>query len=202
MNESIVDALGWALLHLVWQGVLVAAILAAALALLSRRSANARYIASCTALASLLILGVATAWREYEPVVLSTTTIATPQATTPSVITDLPAMSVFAWIQIHLPNIVLLWMIGVALLSARLLVSWIRAQRLARHATPSSQWTRVVARLADAMQLRRAVRILESAAVEVPAVVGWLRPVILLPASTLTGLSPQQLEMVDRKSVV
>src|SRR5207253_10299038 len=38
--------------------------------------------------------------------------------------------------------------------------------------------------------------VLESAVVRVPAVVGWLRPVILLPASALTGLTPQQLDVL------
>src|SRR5207245_11316893 len=33
-----------------------------------------------------------------------------------------------------------------------------------------------------------------SALVEVPTLIGWLRPVVLLPASTLAGLSPAQLE--------
>ena len=42
----------------------------------------------------------------------------------------------------------------------------------------------------------RAVALLESAAVTVPAVVGWLRPVVLVPASTLAGLSPRQLEAI------
>ena len=42
----------------------------------------------------------------------------------------------------------------------------------------------------------RPVRALESAIVDVPTVVGWLRPVILLPASALAGLSPAQLEAV------
>src|SRR5438477_4780136 len=59
-------AIGWALLHLLWQGVLVAAILAATLALLSKQSANARYLASCGALALLVVLGAATAYRSYE----------------------------------------------------------------------------------------------------------------------------------------
>ena len=34
----------------------------------------------------------------------------------------------------------------------------------------------------------------ESALVEVPTVIGWLRPVILLPASALAGLTPTQME--------
>ena len=49
-----------------------------------------------------------------------------------------------------------------------------------------------------AINCERRVRrsILESALVKVPMVVGWLRPVILLPASALTGLSQQQLEAI------
>ncbi|HEV7786499.1 MAG TPA: M56 family metallopeptidase, partial [Thermoanaerobaculia bacterium] len=50
--------------------------------------------------------------------------------------------------------------------------------------------------LSRRLGIARAVRLLESAAVPVPAVIGWLRPVILVPASALAGLSPQQLEAV------
>ena len=42
----------------------------------------------------------------------------------------------------------------------------------------------------------RPVRLLKSALVEVPTVIGWFRPVILLPAATLTGLTPGQLEAI------
>src|SRR5256886_10812666 len=44
------------------------------------------------------------------------------------------------------------------------------------------------------LRVTRPVRVLESALVQVPAVVGWLRPVILVPASALTGLTPLQLD--------
>src|SRR2546430_4125515 len=70
-------AIGWALLHLLWQGVLVAAILAATLALLRRQSANARYLASCGALLVLVGLGIATAYRMYEPAMTTTTNVET-----------------------------------------------------------------------------------------------------------------------------
>ena len=66
LGTPLAQAIGWALLHLLWQGVLVAAILAATLALLSKQSANARYLASCGALALLVVLGAATAYRSYE----------------------------------------------------------------------------------------------------------------------------------------
>src|SRR5207245_8975912 len=53
-----------------------------------------------------------------------------------------------------------------------------------------------LAGLAAHLRVSRPVRVLESAVVQVPAVVGWLRPVILLPASALTGLTPQQLDVL------
>ena len=44
--------------------------------------------------------------------------------------------------------------------------------------------------------IRRPVRLLVSARVAVPALIGWLRPVILLPASVLAELPLQHLELI------
>ena len=41
------------------------------------------------------------------------------------------------------------------------------------------------------LHIGRAVRFLESTRVDVPTVIGWLKPVVLLPASALAGLTPQ-----------
>ena len=46
------------------------------------------------------------------------------------------------------------------------------------------------------MKLARPVRVLISAAADCPSVVGWIRPAVLLPAATVLGLTPQQLEAV------
>ena len=43
---------------------------------------------------------------------------------------------------------------------------------------------------------RRAITLLESTLVDVPTVIGWLKPVVLLPASAVAALSPQQLEAI------
>src|SRR5256885_8318543 len=67
LSGPLAHAIGWALVHLLWQGVLVAAILAASLALMGRRSANARYLAACGALVLLLAIGAATAVHVYQP---------------------------------------------------------------------------------------------------------------------------------------
>jgi uncharacterized protein involved in exopolysaccharide biosynthesis len=46
------------------------------------------------------------------------------------------------------------------------------------------------------LSIGRPVRLVKSALVEVPTVLGWLRPVILLPASSLAGLTPGQLDAI------
>ena len=69
-----------------------------------------------------------------------------------------------------------------------------RLTRIASKAT--TEWERAVQRLSAALGLRRSVCILESRLVDVPTVIGWLRPVILLPVSALTGMSTEQLETI------
>jgi hypothetical protein len=90
------------------------------------------------------------------------------------------------------------WVIGVALFSIRLAAGWRSIERLRRtHVTPAASELRArVAALAERARVSRPVRVVQSAAVRVPAVVGWLRPVILLPARAITGLTPLQLDAV------
>ena len=213
LGTPLAQAIGWALLHLLWQGVLVAAILAATLALLSKQSANARYLASCGALALLVVLGAATAYQSYEgsgelgvgsgsdTSSVALLTVSTPTATPAVVASDTPLPTphpLITFTKSHLPQIFLVWLMGVLLLSVRLLFGWLRAHSIAKKnaSEAAPEWQRSAGRLAHALKLRRAVQLLESAAVEVPTVIGWLRPVVLLPATSLTGLSTEQMEMI------
>jgi HEAT repeat protein len=84
------------------------------------------------------------------------------------------------------------------MLSVRLAHGWIAARRLRTHGTraTSASLHRMVERLATRLRVTRPVQLLESLIVEVPAVIGALRPVILVPASAITGLTPQQIEVL------
>jgi hypothetical protein len=72
------------------------------------------------------------------------------------------------------------------------------AQRL-RHSGVSPappEWQERAIRLMQRLAISTPVRVCESAIAEVPSVIGWLRPVVLIPASALSGLSPEQLETI------
>ena len=207
----LVQAIGWALLHLVWQGTLVAGLLALALALFPGRS-HLRYVISCMALALIVALGIGTGIGSYRPAAPGLTSAAAPSVTLiASTSVDRPAaartvtpiaperlQTLMAAANHALPRIVAFWIAGVILCSARLLLEWLRVRRLLHRDAPLAPepWPTVTRRLADALGVRSIVRVLESSAVEVPSVIGLLRPAILIPASTLAGLAPSQLEMI------
>jgi hypothetical protein len=84
----------------------------------------------------------------------------------------------------------------VVLLSLRSLGGWLLAQRLKRSGRSLEALEACLSRLAQRLRISRPVRLCESALVAVPTVIGWIRPVILLPASAVWGLSPEQLELI------
>ena len=97
-----------------------------------------------------------------------------------------------------LPTLILVWIAGVSMLSLRLLTGWIWVQRLRTrgNAPAADEWQRMAPRLSRRLHIARAITLLESTLVDVPTVIGWLKPVVLLPASALAALSPQQLEAI------
>ncbi|XXF76224.1 M56 family metallopeptidase [Myxococcaceae bacterium GXIMD 01537] len=217
MSAAISLSLGWALLHLLWQGVLVAAALALALLLLDRRAASVRYALACGALALMLALPALTGWSHYTSLqrvtespkapAPSVTLIAAPmlartvafQLTVPANAPAPPSMAerTISWMGGHMHWLVLAWGLGVAVSSLRLLSGWLRLRRLVREAEPApAEWQQSLENLARRLGMTRPVRLLRSAALDVPAAVGWLRPVVLLPVTALAGLPARQLEMV------
>src|SRR5581483_1806457 len=121
--------------------------------------------------------------------------VPTPRSLLPIWMTaDTPRLSWLARVQAWaLP----VWSVGVLLLSVRLVYGCARTAALRRRSDPAeTPLVELVGRLAARMQIDRPVRLLTSALVEGPGVVGWLRPAILLPPAALMGLTPDQLEAI------
>src|SRR6266700_480591 len=197
-------ALGWALVDSLWQNALAAAGLAALLALVPVRAARIRYAFATLTLAMMLALPLATAVRlsgtspQISDVVTATSAVAAgPTGPGPRAVAAIPTpAAIRAAIEPVLPWVVLAWFGGVVALSLRLASGWLVTRQLRSVGTSfvPDACREAVARLAARLRISRPVRVLESAIVQVPAVIGWLRPVVLLPASALTGLTPLQLD--------
>ena len=198
--------LGWTLIHFLWQATAVALILASVQVLWSGASSNARYLCAVAALGVVLVLPVLTfshLWSDVRagssPVVTAiegggawSFTIEEESSPTPAV------GALETRISAGLPWLVGLWLLGVSLLGLRLVIRTLSTSRLTRDhlSEVEGSWHRALARLCRKLAMRRSVSIYESALVEVPTVVGWLEPVILVPTSVFTGLTYLQIEMI------
>jgi beta-lactamase regulating signal transducer with metallopeptidase domain len=97
-----------------------------------------------------------------------------------------------------LPWMLQLWVIGVLGLSCRWFQGswWIQHVRSNNVEPLNLEWLSRLSILSRRLDISRPVRLLKSSLIEVPMVIGWLRPVILIPASALSGLTPEQLEAI------
>src|SRR5258708_30281871 len=194
------SAFSLALLHFVWQGAAVAVLLSITLFALRRATARTRYAASCAALAMLALLPVITTSWLYTPAPAHAVKAVLALVDSAAVGAEFgdPARSkeILASIQQWaLPA----WSIGVLLFALRLLWGCRQVSLLRRNGAPAEEngaVVQTVARLAARLGIDRPVLVLISSLAGGPSVVGWLRPVILLPAATLAGLTPDQLEAV------
>jgi HEAT repeat protein/beta-lactamase regulating signal transducer with metallopeptidase domain len=101
-------------------------------------------------------------------------------------------------LQRWIPWIVGLWLVGVVGLSARLLGGLAHVRRLAQSVSEPvpDACRRIVEALIDRLGITRGVRIVVTHGVSIPGVVGWVRPVLLLPVSVVTGFTTEQLEVL------
>ncbi|MCE5325447.1 MAG: M48 family metalloprotease [Planctomycetaceae bacterium] len=206
----LVHALGWALVHSLWQGAVIVLAAAAALRLISPTRPRLRYAVACTALLMMVLLAGATALvcagqlrsaREPSPAhrTAEAQGSAMPaDAAAPAAGLLQALLDVNGRLRPALPWLVAAWLVGVMTAGARRAWAWRYARGLVRHDVwpVGESLAHAAAAMARRLGVGRAVAVLQSARVAVPVVIGWLRPVVLLPLSAVTALTPAQLEAI------
>lgn len=199
--NALISAVGWMLVHFLWQGCVIAVIYWLVCAFSRQNSAQLRYWSGMSGfLLSLVCLAVT--FTVYFETAAQFPTQQQTESVNPFLV--LAGTSPDAWsllqdgIEPALPLVVLLWLLGVACCCTRTVLGWLGIRRLVGRADEDigDELLQAVQRLKRTLQVRPVVRVLKSAAVHVPMAVGWLRPVILLPASVLVRLPAEQLEMI------
>jgi beta-lactamase regulating signal transducer with metallopeptidase domain/ribosomal protein S20 len=177
------EPLGKTLLHFLWQGTLLAAMLAFGLYTLRSRTAQVRYGLACLTLCLMALCPLLTfyALQQRKPVSLLSSAqpvLAQPHANS------------------LLPLLVTIWFIGVIGFTLRLFWAWVGVYRLGHskiHPLPQELEERGQ-KIAQQLGIRRTVHLFTSGIAQVPVAFGFVKQVVLLPAGALIGLTPQALE--------
>ena len=224
LDHPLSSALGWTLVHFVWQGAVLGLVAFFLLRVIRPAQASTRYLIGVATLSAMMIAPVVTFFSgaDRPPAHRSTGApwlacrMASAGLVTGSIFTE--SMGNPAAARQLMPAGGSSLGADAADDCASLAASrhrWLDARRAGALAAPSRRMgVDLVARaarrasrcrrrsrprrgeIAERLALSRGVAVLESAAVTVPTLIGWVRPVVLLPASALSGLTPDQLHAI------
>jgi beta-lactamase regulating signal transducer with metallopeptidase domain len=214
MNHHL-ESLGWTLLHFCWQATAIALVYWLADAVLAKARSQSRYFLALATMLLMLVSAQATfAYEETQGgsgLSSSTVSFSSPAlltiesglssdlAPSPGLKTagaatqlaQLPLSRFLPWLDVA-------WLLGVALLSTRTIGGWRLIQRLRRSslvAAPEAVSANFL-RLCERLGITRQVSLRISQHIQGPLAIGIVRSLVILPASALMALSPEQLEAV------
>jgi beta-lactamase regulating signal transducer with metallopeptidase domain len=199
VTTYVMNALGLALLHSLWQVSALAFLVWVGLGVLQK--SQERYLVSCVAFALVPISFLITVLWVYTPDVTDSFTVKVNHVVA-DVVSALRTSStssntVFAFhLESYLPYLVMAWLLGVAGYALHLFGGWVYVLHLRRSAKQLSNRLSVrLESLSQGLGLKQ-VTFLKTTRARVPMVVGFLKPVVLIPVSMLSGLTMKQLEAI------
>jgi beta-lactamase regulating signal transducer with metallopeptidase domain len=206
ISHSLIQAFSWMLIHSLWQGMLLAVISAVVMLLTKKTSAAVRY--NLVLVQFLLFIGACVftfAWEWNKPPQQSMVQLGNAIGGRASALLSLKADGIRAfantcvgYFTANAPMVVLLWLVFFLFRSVRMMrgLMFIHTAKYRQVSEPVEYWRSRVEQLCEKLQLKRAVKLLESGYVKMPMVIGHLKPVILIPVGLLAGLPSEQVEAV------
>ena len=190
-----IERMAWALAHSLWEGAAIALATVILLRAFARRPATHRYALCMVSLCLMVVTPVATLFFYDRFSWLSQTIVGfVTQAIDPSVSIQATLDASGPWTR----WVVAIWLIGVVASIVRLLANWRFTRMLVRTASEMvpSEVVAVFEAMKRQLAFSRSVRLMITDRVDGPSAIGWLKPVVLLPVTAITGLDAEQLKAI------
>jgi beta-lactamase regulating signal transducer with metallopeptidase domain len=204
------EALGWTLIHFCWQAAAIALVYKLADLAMAKERTQTRYLLALVALLGMLAASIGTLAYEESMYRQASTSSASGVFTAkpsfqiiprPLAVIDMPAApkeTAKLLASDVMPYLDFFWIVGVFCLSIRTVGGWWLIRRLRHNALQKAPHTLRIGldRIRLQMGIPRFVDLRLSNRIASPLTVGVIRPLILLPITAITSLSPDQLEVV------
>ena len=205
--DKMISAFSWMLIHSLWQGLLLAIVTGAVLMLTKKLTAAYRYNLALVLFGVFISSCVFTFMWEWDSA--SSQTILPPLADSIGVnvsalfsgnVHDVKQLTqtFINYFSANAPLIVLLWFVFFLFKSVKMMACLVYNQRIRTRqvSLPAVFWTDTVATLSEKLQIKKAVKLVQSGYIKMPVVIGHLKPIILIPAGLLAGLPAEQVEAI------
>lgn len=211
LSDHVINAISWMLLHSLWQG-LIAALLASLVILLTRNTKAATRYNLLLAVFALQLLAAAVTFTT----ILNrgvTNAVATTVEEVPAVQPQVQETSgavagfqaglaerMYNYFNENAPLIVGIWLFVILVMLVKMMADLAYMQKLRSQKVfqPADAWNEMVQNLSKELNISKPVTLLESALAKSPVVIGFFKPVILMPLSLLSNFSPEQVEAILR----
>lgn len=202
LSSSITEALGWTLVHSLWQGLIITGIVALLLKIIPSRASSYRYTIALAGLLLLVITIGITFTKLYTTKSIPTAIYTLPLTHNDNYnATDQNSDSLLVTIgqvmDANMKWVIACWFAGAVFFLLRvaggsIYVSMLRKDSLAM----ADEWNARIQALAAQLHIQRTVALAQSARVHAPIVLGYIKPLIIIPTGMLSGLSTDQLEAI------
>ncbi|TFF38035.1 M56 family metallopeptidase [Mucilaginibacter psychrotolerans] len=199
---NISQVLGIAILHSLWQGLLIWFMLRVVFSASPALSAIKKHNMAAVAMLGIAAWFMVTLFNEagnfnWHPVVPAVAAFA-PQAGMINQLSPFtaPADRYYYVIEGYLPYVTILYLAGLAINLFKLSYCRVKLLRIKKALLPPGDMQWLADEFAERLQIRRYVRVNFSSLVDVPCMIGYLKPIILLPISLSTNLSVAETEAI------
>ncbi|MEM1328586.1 MAG: M56 family metallopeptidase [Bacteroidota bacterium] len=207
ISDTLIAALGWTIVHSIWQIALIGSIYFIADRWQAKASASRRYVMAIAALVLIVVSTIGTFCWFFEgqqppltDVQMTTDNIVYSYTTDVLVAEETSFSLARLWLDLesYFPLLTNMWMLGVGLLLCRLLWNYAAIWRLRRFGKfdVDVDWQQRFEALSRRMVSSRVVQLFESSLVQVPLTIGHLKPLILLPIGTINQLTTAEVEAI------
>ena len=199
------QALGWTLLHSLWQSLVIITVIFVCLRVIPTIHARLRYSITAVGLFMAFFISLATFTLLYTarsadadvPWYSSTSQQAAANEGVDVPVLDYTFAEVTSFFEENIPFILTAWTIGFTFFGLRFFGGLWYIRKLRQSAIPLHlKWTSFVEHLRSKLGISRAVKLAESPYINTPMVIGYLKPIILIPVGMISGLSTEEVETI------
>jgi len=209
-SDSFFNAIGWTIFHSFWQGALITIVVGTVLLIFSSRSSRFRFNLSFIGLILIFTIVMITFFQVYQTneniylnALVIQTSISADQVTevydsAQQVNSEKFIAAIKMFFSNNLSYIVTFWFVGMLIFSLKFLggILYIEKIKTTQTIPLPEKWKSKIDELFLKVKLKKPVKIIQSAILNTPITIGYIKPVVLLPIGLISGFPSNQIEAI------